>query len=44
MHLVYFVEALFRGEKWAKRRAVEGLVFLLVIGLSAGVVVLIQGG
>lgn len=33
MRLVHFVEALFRGERWAKRRAVEGLVFVVVAGL-----------
>lgn len=33
MHLINFVEALFRGERWARRRAVEGLVFVVVAGL-----------
>lgn len=33
MHLVHFVEALFRGERWAKRRAVEGLVVVVVAGV-----------
>lgn len=33
MRLINFVEALFRGERWAKRRAVEGLVFVVVVGL-----------
>jgi len=32
MRLIQFVEALFRGERWAKRRAVEGLVFVGLVG------------
>jgi len=32
MRYLYAVEALIRGERWAKRRAVEGLVFVVVVG------------
>jgi len=34
MLLIHFVEALFRGERWAKRRAVQRLVIVVVIGLA----------
>ena len=33
MRLIYLIEALMRGERWAKRRAVEGLVVVVVVGL-----------
>jgi len=33
MSFIYFVEALFRGERWARRRAVDGVVFVVVAGL-----------
>lgn len=39
MRLVYLIEALMRGERWAKRRAAEGLVFVAII---AGLMVFIS--
>tara|TARA_R110000850_G_scaffold275207_1_gene414137 strand:- start:16829 stop:16957 length:129 start_codon:yes stop_codon:yes gene_type:complete len=32
MRLVYLIEALLRGERWAKRRALEGLLIVVVVG------------
>lgn len=39
MRIILFIEALGRGERWARRRAVEGLVFVAII---AGLMVFIS--